>query len=70
MALAVLCSNLRNMIHVQHESISEEFQHLKTLSFKSFIVDHQVRSGSFEEARSVSNVLEKRGTFAHSISLS
>ncbi|CZR52024.1 uncharacterized protein PAC_01901 [Phialocephala subalpina] len=61
MALAALCSNIQNLPHVKPEMGLDEIQLLKYISFKAFIVDHQVRPGSEEEANAVSNILEGRG---------
>ncbi|KUJ23118.1 uncharacterized protein LY89DRAFT_713643 [Mollisia scopiformis] len=61
MALAALCSNVQNASHLKQEIPADEHQHLRSLSFKAFIVDHQVRRGSFEEAKAVSNVLQGIG---------
>ncbi|KAF8852090.1 hypothetical protein BDZ45DRAFT_659743 [Acephala macrosclerotiorum] len=61
MALAALCSNLQNLPRVEAEKVLGELHHLRKASFRAFIVNHQVRPGSGEEAKAVSNVLEKRG---------
>jgi tRNA(Ile)-lysidine synthase TilS/MesJ len=63
MALAVLCSKLQEFPYKKHKVRPIELQHFRNISFKAFIVDHQVRSGSYEEAKAVSSVLEKRGIF-------
>jgi tRNA(Ile)-lysidine synthase TilS/MesJ len=57
MALATLCSKLRQ---------SSEG---KGLSFTAFIVDHGLRSGSDDEARTVAMHLKKIGMTWHSIYL-
>lgn len=61
MALAVLCSQLRKSRYVKYEVRPIELEYFRNISFKAFIVDHQVRSGSYEEAKAVSSVLEKQG---------
>lgn len=55
MALAALCSGLLN------NRGKEIALGLPNLSFKAFVVDHGVRSGSDAEAAHVSKVLESRG---------
>lgn len=58
MSLAALCSNVQNMPQIENE---EQLEHVRNIKFRAFIVDHQVRSGSFEEAEEVSDVLKMRG---------
>lgn len=60
MALAALCSNVQNLPHVKDKD-EEQVEHVKNIKFRAFIVDHRARAGSFEEAKAVSNVLERRG---------
>lgn len=62
MALAALCSNVQNLAHLKPENQLDELRYLRNISFRAFIVDHQVRSGSDDEARAVLAVLEQRGS--------
>jgi hypothetical protein len=66
MALAALCARLQDLshqsLHSRRKEKPPELCSLHPLKFRAFIVDHDLRPGSSQEAEAVSKVLKERST--------